>query len=104
MKNYFIHIDNDFDKAEVFSYGDSISSHHTATDMDEIRSHVDPNSNVVVFLPSNMIRCIYSKKETNESEEQFEARFFSDHEDDLITDVSSNRLIFSEENNLASVS
>lgn len=103
MKNYFIHIDNDFAKAEVFSYGDSISSHHPATDMDEIRSHVDPNSKAVVFLPSNMIRCIYSKKETNESEEQFEARFFSEHEDDLITDVSSNRLIFSEENNLALV-
>ena len=62
MKNYFIHIDNDFAKAEVFSYGDSISSHHPATDMDEIRSHVDPNSKAVVFLPSNMIRCIYSKK------------------------------------------
>ena len=70
MKNYFIHIDNDFAKAEVFSYGDSISSHHPATDMDQIRSDVDPNSKAVVFLPSNMIRSIYSKKETKESEDQ----------------------------------
>ena len=103
MKNYFIHIDDDFAEAEVFLYPDSAPNHHANVDIDEIKSFVDPNSKVIVFLPSNMIRYFHSKKESSESKEQFQARFFSEHEDDFITDVSSNYLISSEDKSLAMV-
>ena len=101
MKNYFIHIDNDCKQAEIYSYHDLDSNHHASVGMAEIQSYIDPNSKVIAFLPSNMIRCVFSKKEISESEDQFQARFFSEHEDDLIKDVSKNRLMFSNEKNLA---
>ena len=95
MKDYILHLDNNLDKADIYKYHGENAEYIHNISITKVSRSIEPNSNVIVFLPSNLISSVVSNKDIDESNEQYHARFFSDHEDNIISDISSNQMTFS---------
>lgn len=101
MKDYILHLDNNLDKADIYKYHGENAEYIHNISITKVSRSIEPNSNVIVFLPSNLISSVVSNKDIDESNEQYHARFFSDHEDNIISDISSNQMTFSTDQKLA---
>ncbi|MBT87850.1 MAG: hypothetical protein CMD55_04210 [Gammaproteobacteria bacterium] len=101
IKQFIIHISSDSVSAKLYSYEEGKLLDTNNLRLEELANLITPNSNVTIFMPSHLLRSFSITKDKNENEERFQARFFSEHEDFLISDVSENYFNFSESMNLA---
>ncbi|MDC0185723.1 hypothetical protein OAK03_02720 [Gammaproteobacteria bacterium] len=100
MNKYCIHFFHNNQEIELYEYLDNNLVNSTRLGFLDIDTVIKSNSQVLLFLPSDQIRTLIFEKQKNESHEQFKARFFSDYDESIISNISENSFHFNSEMSL----
>ena len=103
MKQYCLHLTNNFTEFQVYEFAGENYITNFKADIGELSKYIQADAKVFLFLPSNLIHSFVAVKAESETLEQFEARFFAEHDDFIINNISDNDFFFSSQKNLAVV-